>query len=110
MKLDAVADKWLTSSGADFSITEDGHGNAQAVTNTNPAPVDDTTDNAAVIEEAIRAGMKAGAEAMTEAAKAITTSGNTTATATVSSARLVAGAVQSIPGRIVVETRQSEFS
>ena len=109
-KLDAVADKWLTSSGADFGITADGNGDPQIVTNTNPAPAGDTVDNSAMIEDAIRAGMKAGAEAMTKAAEDITNSGNNTAAATVSSARLVAGAVQSIPGRIVVETKQSEFS
>ena len=73
-------------------------------------PVADRVNTSDAIEAAVRAGMQAGAEAMAQAARSIVSSGNTTASATISSARTIAGAVNSIPSRIVVETKQSEFS
>jgi TP901 family phage tail tape measure protein len=137
LKLDSAADKLLSVTGADYSINVDPAGDADATTGdftfnpevlarirelieasgdtiraleTIPPPVVDPGPTAEEISAAVEAGMQAGSEALLQAAATIIATGDSSNAATISAARTIAGAVSSIPSRIVVETRESEFS
>lgn len=110
LKLDVAADKLLAVVGADFSIETGDNGVPIQITAIDPIPVAEQVNTADIIEKAVQVGMEAGAAAMIAAATSIVATGDSANRTSNSSAKIIARAVSSIPSRIVVEVKESEFS
>lgn len=85
---------------ADFGITPTAGASA-----TPPA-----TNSQETIQAAVEAGMQAAAQAIVDAAAVIASTGQSSDAATTASANQVAGAIRSLPQRIVVSLDRSEFN